>query len=258
MIARQLKKLDDVIGMSIAHYRRNNEGWWYPEGLDDLEPIDEQFALHRLYSMSSDAYSGSATTPVLWDREQRVIVSNESAEILVMLNAEFDEWGDRSVDLYPEALRAEIDEVNDWVYTHINNGVYRCGFARTQEAYEDAFHPLFEHLDRAEARLDRHRYLVGDRITLADVRLFPTLARFDAVYFSHFKCNLHRISDYPNLSNYFRDLYQTPGIAQTVRVDFYKKGYYGRSPGLNPRGIIPIGPELNFNAPHDRAARTYG
>lgn len=257
VIVRNLKKLTSVISMSIAHYRRNELGWWYHEGLDGLEPEDGKFALHRLYTMTEPEYSGSATVPVLWDRKQQVAVSNESAEIIIMMNGEFEEFADTSVDLYPVELRAEIDEVNEWVYGTINNGVYRCGFARTQEAYERAFVPLFESMDRVEQRLDAHRYLVGDRITLADVRLFTTLARFDAVYYSHFKCNNRRVADYPNMSHYFRDLYQTPGIGETVTIDIYKKGYYGRSPGLNPRGIIPMGPVQDFDAAHNRAERSY-
>ena len=161
--------------------------------------------------------------------------------------------GDQAVDLYPQQLRSEIDEVNGWVYDKVNNGVYKCGFARTQEAYNDAFRPLFEAMDEIEARLARHRYLVGNVITLADVRLFTTLVRFDAVYHGHFKCNLRRVVDYPNMWAYLRDLYQTKGFGSTVEIEIYKKGYYGRSPGINPRGIVPLGPHLDFDAAHSRA-----
>ncbi|MEE8435723.1 MAG: glutathione S-transferase C-terminal domain-containing protein [bacterium] len=174
-----------------------------------------------------------------------------------MLNTEFTAHGASGPDLYPEALRGEIDRVNEAVYRHINNGVYRCGFARSQEAYEEAFGGMFETWDMLEALLERHRYLVGHGITEADVRLFPTLVRFDPVYYSHFKCNLRRIADYPNLSNYLRDQYQLPQFGSTVNIEQYKRGYYGNSPRLNPSGIIPLGPELHLDAPHDRATRAY-
>lgn len=255
-ITRKLKKLDNVIGMSVAHYHRNEQGWWFHDAIDDLTPSKE-FPLHRLHAVTGANYSGSATVPVLWDRHSNKIVCDESAEIIRMLNSEFGEWSEGTVDLYPRELRKEIDEVNEWVYASINNGVYRCGFARSQDAYDEAFGELFGALDRADARLDKHRYLVGNNITEADVRLFTTLARFDAVYFSHFKCNRQRIADFPNLGSYFRDLYQTEGFGDTVRVDMYKLGYYGRSPRLNPSGIIPAGPRLEFDMPHDRAARSY-
>ena len=241
MIVRNLRGLTDHVGMNVAHYRRNEDGWWFAEGLDDLSPVDGRFALHVLYGLSNPDYSGSATVPVLWDRHERSIVNNESAEIIVMLNAIGD-----GPDLYPEDKRGEIDEVNDWVYDKINNGVYRCGFARSQEAYERAFVPLFEALDEVDVRLSRHRYLVGDQITLADVRLFTTLVRFDAVYYGHFKCNKRRIADYAHTQPYLRDLYATPGFGETVDVEIYKKGYMGRSPGINPSGIIPRGPEATF------------
>lgn len=244
-MVRNLEGLTDVIGMSVANLRRSEDGWWFPEGIDDLEAVDGRFPLHRIYAEAEGAYTGSATVPVLWDRKLRTIVSNESAEIIQMLDTEFDHLADHPVELQPAAALAEIDEVNQWVYDQINNGVYRCGFARTQEAYERAFAPLFEALDRAEGRLGEHRFLVGHTLTLADVRLFTTLARFDAVYFSHFKCNLRRIVDYPNLWAWLRDLWQTPGFGETVKLDVYKQGNYGRSPGLNPRGIVPLGPEID-------------
>lgn len=254
VIARNLKNLQDVVSVSVAHYHRDEQGWWFDKAIDDLEP-ELKFPLHRLHSITGANYTGSATVPVLWDRKSNKIVSDESAEIIRMLNSEFGEWSEGTLDLYPEALRDEIDEVNEWVYRDINNGVYRCGFARTQQAYEEAFQDLFAALDRAEERLDRHRYLVGEKITEADVRLFTTLARFDAVYFSHFKCNRQRIADFANLGAYMRDLYQTPGFGETVHTDIYKLGYYGRSKRLNPSGIIPVGPTPDFNNPHDRARR---
>jgi putative glutathione S-transferase len=256
VISRNLKNLQNVIGLSVAHYHRNDQGWWYAEAIDEMEPALE-FPLHRLHTMTGAGYTGSATVPVLWDRKSKKIVCDESAEIIRMLNSEFDEWSEGTLDLYPASLREEIDSVNDWVYRDINNGVYRCGFARSQEAYEDAFNQLFSALDRVEARLDQHRYLVGENITEADVRLFTTLARFDAVYFSHFKCNRQRIADFANLGEYVRDLYQTPGIGETVRTDIYKLGYYGRSQRLNPSGIIPLGPELDFYKAHTRATRSW-
>jgi putative glutathione S-transferase len=191
--------------------------------------------------------------PVLWDRKRRTIVSNESSEIIRMLNSAFDAFTDDRTDYYPPALRAEIDAINDFVYPKINNGVYRAGFATTQEAYEEAFLSLFGALDEIEARLAQHRYLAGKTPTEADWRLFTTLIRFDAVYYTHFKCNLRRIADYPNLSNYTRDLYQVPGVAGTVNIDHIKRHYFGSHRQINPYGIVPLGPALDFTAPHDRA-----
>ena len=213
--------------------------------------------LHAFYAASDPHYNGRVTTPTVWDRTARTVVNNESSEILRMLNTEFAAHGASGPDLYPEALRGEIDRVNEAVYRHINNGVYRCGFAQSQEAYEEAFRGMFETWDMLEALLERHRYLVGNGLTEADVRLFPTLVRFDPVYYSHFKCNLRRIADYPNLSNYLRDLYQMPQFGSTVNIEQYKRGYYGNSPRLNPSGIIPLGPELLLDDPHDRATRAY-
>ncbi|MFT5359374.1 MAG: putative glutathione S-transferase [Polyangiales bacterium] len=259
IIVRNLKRLQGLITMSVAEVRRDEDGWWFTDGIDEFQPTNGKLPLHHYYAAAHGEYSGSATVPVLWDRKTKTIVSNESAEIIRMFNDAFDDLGERGAtpDLYPEELREEIEEVNEWVYAKINNGVYKCGFARTQEAYDAAFDPLFEALDAAEARLQSSRYLVGAQLTLADVRLFTTLARFDAVYHGHFKCNLRRIFDYPAMSAYVRDLYQTEGIGETVHIDVYKSGYYGRSPGINPRGIIPRGPALDFHAPHDRATRRY-
>ena len=186
---------------------------------------------------------------MLWDKRRETIVSNESAEIIRMLNGAFDAPGP---DLYPEALRGEIDAINARVYDRVNNGVYKAGFATTQAAYEEAFRSVFAALDDIERRLARQRYVAGPRMTEADWRLFPTLIRFDAVYYSHFKCNLRRIVDYPNLSNYLRDLYQVPGIDETVSIDQIKRHYYGSQLKVNPTGIYPLGPELDFTAPHDR------
>jgi glutathionyl-hydroquinone reductase len=248
---RKLKGLEGTIEILQSDLPKG-EGWAYSCGLDDIQPIDGVFHVHQVYSTANPDYTGRATVPVLWDRETRTIVNNESSEIIRMLNSEFDEFGDAALDLYPQTLRAAIDAINTVVYENINNGVYRCGFARTQQAYEASFHKLFAALDEVEERLGRQRYLAGDRFTEADLRLFPTLVRFDAVYYSHFKCNLRCIADYHNLTNYMREIYQMPGIAETVDMPGIKLGYYGGMPNLNPSGIIPLGPELDFAAPHDR------
>jgi putative glutathione S-transferase len=192
------------------------------------------------------------TVPVLWDRKNATIVNNESSEIIRMFNREFDAIGDASVDFYPADLQSEIDEINDFVYPRINNGVYRCGFATTQAAYEEAFDELFSALDAIEGRLSRQRFLVGDRMTEADWRLFTTLVRFDAVYVGHFKCNLRRIDDYPHLSGYLRELYQVPGVSDTVDFHHIKHHYYGSHGTINPTRVVPSGPELDFTTPHGR------
>jgi putative glutathione S-transferase len=251
VLMRQLKGLEDTIPILQSDLPKG-QGWAYSRGFDDLRPVDGVFHVHQVYSAARADFTGRATVPVLWDRETRTIVNNESSEIIRMLNTEFDEFGNAALDLYPTALRGAIDETNDFVYDAINNGVYRCGFAGTQAAYEQSFRKLFAALDSIEQRLDRRRYLVGDRFTEADLRLFPTLVRFDAVYYSHFKCNLRRLADYYNLSNYTRDIYQMPGVAESVDIPRIKLGYYGGMRNLNPSGIIPLGPELDFSAPHDR------
>ena len=251
VLMRKLKALKDVIPILQSDLPKG-QGWAYSHGFDDLQPVDGVFHVHQIYSAARPSFTGRATVPVLWDRETHTIVNNESSEIIRMLNSEFDEFGDSSLDLYPQGLRSEIDEVNAFVYDTINNGVYRCGFAKTQHAYEESFHKLFAALDNLERRLSRQRYLVGGRFTEADLRLFPTLVRFDAVYYSHFKCNLRRLSDYHNMSNYTRDIYQIPGVAETVDLPLIKLGYYGGMHNLNPSGIIPLGPELDFSTPHDR------
>jgi len=211
--------------------------------------------LREVYTKADPRYSGRVTVPVLWDRETGTIVNNESSEIIRMLNSEFEDVARRHEDYYPQPLRAEIDAVNRLVYENVNNGVYRCGFATTQEAYEDAFDALFSALDQLEARLGQSRYLAGDQLTEADWRLFPTLVRFDAVYYGHFKCNLRRLADYPNLSNYVRDLYQVPGVAETVDMAHIKRHYYASHRHINPTGIVPKGPEIDFLAPHDRSRK---
>jgi putative glutathione S-transferase len=251
VMMRKLKGLENAIPIVQSDLPKGQD-WAYSRGFDGLEPIDGIFHVHQVYSAARPGFTGRATAPVLWDRKTRTIVNNESSEIIRMLNSEFDEFGNPTLDLYPDVLRSAIDETNTLVYDAINNGVYRCGFARTQQAYEESFRKLFAALDNLEQRLGRQRYLVGDRFTEADLRLFPTLVRFDAVYYSHFKCNLRRLADYHNLSNYMREIYQMPGVAETVDIPRIKLGYYGGMRNLNPGGIIPLGPELDFAAPHDR------
>jgi putative glutathione S-transferase len=253
LIFRKLKKLEDAISVSVVHHFMGEKGWTFQreEGAtgDTLYGLDY---LHQIYTKADPHYSGRVTVPVLWDKKEETIVNNESSEIIRMLNSAFDEWGDRSLDFYPTALRTEIDAVNALVYPAINNGVYRAGFATTQEAYEEAFDVLFSALDKIEERLSRQRYLIGDRLTEADWRLFTTLVRFDPVYVGHFKCNRQRIADYPNLSNYLRDLYQVPGVAETVNLDHIKHHYYESHPTINPTRIVPKGPTLDYAAPHNR------
>jgi putative glutathione S-transferase len=251
VLIRKLKVLDGSVAILQSDLPKG-EGWAYSRGLDDLEPIKGVFHVHQVYTAARSTFTGRATVPVLWDRKTRTIVNNESSEIVRMLNSEFDEFGDGAVDLYPQALRSEIDSINGFVYETVNDGVYRCGFARSQQAYETSFRRVFEALDEIERRLGHQRYLVGGRFTEADLRLFPTLVRFDAVYYSHFKCNLRRIADYHNLSNYLRDIYRMNGIAETVDMRGIKLGYYGGMPNLNPNGIIPLGPDLDFTTAHDR------
>ncbi len=256
LIVRKLKKLDDVISVDAVHPFMGENGWTFDTDAaatgDRLNGFDY---LHQLYTKADPNYSGRVTVPVLWDKKNGTIVSNESSEIIRMLNSAFDEWGDRSIDLYPQDLRGEIDRINDLVYDAINNGVYKAGFATSQDAYEEAFNELFAALDEMEARLTTRRYLTGATITEADWRLFTTLVRFDAVYVGHFKCNLRRIEDYPNLSNYLRELYQVPGVAETVNMHHIKAHYYGSHASINPTRIVPAGPALDFTRPHDRDKR---
>ena len=256
LIFRKLKRLEDVISISIVDPVVANEGWPFGDGPGCIpDTVNGFHHLHQVYSKAKPDYTGRVSVPVLWDRKRDTIVNNESSEIIRMFNGEFESFAGSHDDYFPRRLRAEIDAVNQVIYENINNGVYRCGFATTQEAYERAFDAVFAALDEMEARLDRSRYLVGDRITEADWRFFPTLVRFDAVYVGHFKCNLRRIEDYPNLSNYLRDLYQVPGIAGTVDMDHIKRHYYASHRHINPTGIVPKGPVLDFSAKHDRARR---
>jgi putative glutathione S-transferase len=253
LIVRALKGLESVVPVSVVHPVMPPESWVfgdYPGSTPDR--VHGFQTLHQLYEHAAPGFAGLVTVPVLYDTRRQVIVNNESSEIIRMLNGAFDAWGRRELDLYPEPLRAELDAVNALVYEHVNNGVYRAGFASTQGAYEAAYDRLFETLDDLEQRLGRQRYLVGDRITEADWRLFTTLVRFDAVYYGHFKCNRRRLIDYPSLWAYTRALYQVPGVAETVRMDHIKLHYYGSHRGINPTGIVPKGPELDFGAPHGR------
>jgi putative glutathione S-transferase len=232
------------------------QGWTFESNPDfpDCPPdtVNHFRYLHEAYTASDPRYTGKVTVPTLWDTKTKRVLNNESSEIIRMLNSEFRGIAGDDTDFYPAALRAEIDRVNALVYERINNGVYRCGFARSQEAYEAAYDALFAALDELEARLGRQRYLVGNRMTEADWRLFPTLVRFDVAYFSIFKCNRQRIADFPNLANYMRELYAVPGIAATVKPRYYVIGYYSIQK-LNPTGIIPKGTPLDLSAPHDRA-----
>lgn len=254
LIYRKIKGLEAMLPISAVNAYMGAEGWTFDPGPGVIpDPINHAQRLYEVYLAADPKYSGRATVPVLWDKQQHTIVSNESAEIIRMFNSAFDELGAEGPDYYPEPLRAEIDVLNDRIYNTVNNGVYKSGFATTQEAYEESVTALFETLDMLDERLSGQRYLTGASITEADWRLFPTLARFDPVYFGHFKCNLRRIVDYPNLSGYLRDLYQQPGIADTLDVDYCKRHYYGSHETINPYRIVPIGPEIDYSAPHDRA-----
>lgn len=250
LIFRALKRLDDVIGVTVVDPVMGDDGWRFADAAPD--PVHGACFLREIYLLADRRYSGRVTVPVLWDTQQRTIVSNESADILRMLNREFDTFTDARTDYYPAELHALIDDTNRYVYETINNGVYRCGFATTQASYERAFEQLFAALDDIDHRLARQRYVVGERLTEADWRLFTTLIRFDAVYYSHFKCNRQRLIDYPNLWPYVRELYQVPGVAATVNFDHIKRHYYMSHRHINPTGIVPRGPALDFSGPHHR------
>jgi len=257
VIFRKLKGLESAISLSIVEPLMGALGWAFTP-LDPTLPdtLAGSKLLSAVYVAANPHYSGRVTVPVLWDRQRRTIVNNESAEIIRMLNSAFAAFTSVRTDFYPAELREEIDRINAAVYENVNNGVYRAGFATTQEAYEEAFRALFAELDRIEDILARQRYLAGDRLTEADWRLFTTLIRFDAVYVGHFKCNLRRIVDYPNLSNYLRELYQVPGISETVNMAHIKRHYYASHRQINPTGIVPLGPALDLEAPHDRGRFT--
>ena len=253
LIFRALKGLEDMISISVVNPLMREHGWTFdPAAGVVADPIHNASYMHQIYTADDPTYSGRVTIPVLWDKQQQRIVSNESAEIIRMFNSAFDNIGAKPGDYYPEELRTQIDEINDRVYDRVNNGVYKAGFATTSEAYEQAFWPLFDTLDELEQRLAGQRYLVGATLTEADWRLFTTLIRFDAVYHGHFKCNLRRIEDYPNLSGYVRELYQWPGVAATVNMQHIKDHYYRSHATINPTGIVPAGPLLQLDRPHGR------
>ncbi|MEP5566949.1 MAG: glutathione S-transferase family protein [Halioglobus sp.] len=250
LIFRQLKGLEDLISVSIVEPLMLEHGWAFSDEYPDhLYGMD---FMHQIYTKVDPAITSRVTVPVLWDKQQQTIVSNESAEIIRMFNTAFNEITGNHEDYYPAELRAEIDLLNDWIYPTINNGVYRAGFATSQKAYEKAYLELFAALDDLELRLSTRRYLTGDQITEADWRLFTTLLRFDAVYFGHFKTNQQRIEDYQHLSAYVRDLYQQPGVAETVDMPYIKAHYYGSHKTINPTGVIPVGQEIDFSRPHHR------
>lgn len=245
LILRALKGLEEMIGVSVVDPLMLDDGWTFGTDRGGTgDPLHGAHFLWQLYARARAGYSGKVTVPVLWDRETDTIVSNESAEIIRMLNSAFDGLGAADGDYYPADLRAEIDALNAHVYDRVNNGVYKAGFATTQAAYEDAVHPLFDMLDALERRLTDIDWLVGDRLTEADIRLFTTLVRFDAVYHGHFKCNLRRIADYPALQAHIERMLAVPGVAETVHLDHIRTHYYGSHRDLNPSGIVPAGPIL--------------
>ena len=254
IIFRKLKGLENLVSMSVVSPDMLQDGWTFntDEGSTG-DTLNGTSKLSEIYVLAEPKYTGRVTVPVLWDKQKKTIVNNESSEIIRMLNTAFDAHTNVHTDYYPQNLRTEIDKLNDLIYPNINNGVYRAGFATSQAAYEEAFRNLFDTLDEIEQILSNQRYLVGGAVTEADWRLFCTLIRFDAVYYSHFKCNWRHIYEYPNLSNYVRDLYQVPGIAETVSLEQIKRHYYFSQRQVNPTGIVPVGPQLDFSAPHDRA-----
>ncbi|MBT7448787.1 MAG: glutathione S-transferase family protein [Tateyamaria sp.] len=253
LIFRELKGLEKMISVSVVHWYMADKGWTFEPG-DGAVPdtVNGSNYMYEVYTKAMSDYSGRVTVPVLWDKKNNTIVSNESPEIIRMFNSAFDGIGATAGDYYPEPKRTEIDALNDRIYNTVNNGVYKAGFATTQNAYEDAVLPLFETLDWLDARLSNQRYLTGDTVTEADWRLFTTLVRFDPVYVGHFKCNIRRISDYANLSGYVRDLYQQPSVAKTVNMEHIKNHYYASHETINPSRVIPTGPVIDFALPHDR------
>jgi putative glutathione S-transferase len=256
LIFRQLKNLTDAISVSSVNSFMGDNGWSFEPGPGVIpDSINNCTYMHEVYTSAAPDFTGRVTVPVLWDRQQQTIVSNESSEIIRMFNSEFDQAGAAAGDYYPSALRNEIDSVNDKIYHGLNNGVYRAGFATAQSAYDEAVTDVFDTLDFMEARLSAQRYLTGSVLTEADWRAFTTLVRFDPVYVGHFKCNLKRIADYPALSNYLRELYQHPGVADTVDFDHIKAHYYASHESVNPTRIIPQGPQQNLLEPHDRDKR---
>ncbi len=257
LMLRQLKGLNDLVTVSYTSPLMLDEGWSYheEEGSSGDAVSGVEFH-HQLYTRSDPGYTGRVTVPALWDKQQSRLINNESADLVRIFNSAFDELTGNRLDFYPESMRGTIDAVNNDVYEHVNNGVYKAGFATEQVVYDKHVAALFEALDRMEARLSKQRYLVGEWLTEADIRLFATLIRFDAVYHGHFKCNIRRIEDYPNLANYMRELYQWPGIKETVDFAHIKRHYYCSHNTINPTRIVPQGPVLNFEQPHDRERLT--
>ncbi|MGB5829778.1 MAG: glutathione S-transferase family protein [Pseudomonas mandelii] len=254
LILRKLKGLENLIDVSVVSWLMLENGWTFDQNLGSTgDKLDHFNFMHQRYTADTADYTGRVTVPVLWDKQQNRIVNNESAEIIRMFNGAFDDLTGNDLDFYPAPLRGEIDALNERIYPAVNNGVYRAGFATSQQAYEEAFDDVFAELDRLEQLLGANRYLVGEYLTEADIRLFTTLIRFDAVYHGHFKCNLRRIADYPNLSNWLREIYQWPGVAETVDFQHIKNHYYGSHKTINPTGIVPKGPAQDFTATHDRA-----
>lgn len=247
LIFRALKGLEALIPVSVVHWFMGAHGWTFEAGEGVIpDPLFNAQYLHEIYTRAQPDYTGRVTVPVLWDKQTQTIVNNESAEIIRMFNSAFDHLGAKPGDYYPEALREDIHRLNDRIYDTVNNGVYKCGFATTQDAYEEALKPLFDSLDWLEQQLSTQPYLTGEQVTEADWRLFTTLVRFDPVYVGHFKCNLRRIVDYPHLGAYVRRLYQTPGVAETVNFLHIKGHYYQSHKTINPTGVVPMGPEIDF------------
>lgn len=253
LIVRALKGLESFLPLSVVHWYMAENGWTFADGEGVIkDPVNDAAFLHQVYTAADPGFSGRVTVPVLWDKATGSIVNNESSEIIRMLNSAFDGLGALPGDFYPEAHRDEIDAINARVYSTLNNGVYKSGFATTQDAYEENVYPLFDTLDWLEGLLDERRYLAGEDFTEADIRLFTTLVRFDAVYVSHFKCNLRRLIDYPNLWAYTREIYQHPKIRPTVNFEHIRKHYFVSHATVNPTGIVPAGPLLDFDQAHDR------
>jgi glutathionyl-hydroquinone reductase len=253
VIIRKLKRLENVVGMTVVDPVRDERGWAFRNGPGYSEdPINGFQYLSEAYQATDPNFNARVTVPVLWDIKQRRIVSNSDDDILRMLNSEFNAFTDVDFDFYPESLRGEIDRINDFIYPNINDGVYRAGFATTQKSYEKAVRKLFDALGEIEQRLSTRRYLVGEQMTEADWRLFTTLIRFDSVYYVHFKSNIRRIVDFPGLWGYLRELYQYDGIAETVNFDHIKRHYYLTHGDINPTRIVPLGPELDLTSPHGR------
>lgn len=253
LIFLKLKKLEDIISVSVVSPDMLSFGWSFDKDSGSTGDLLNHFEfMHQVYTLNDPNYTGRVTVPVLWDKKTNTIVNNESSEIIRMLNMAFNAFTEVKTDYYPENLKESIDKINDFVYENVNNGVYRCGFATTQEAYEKAYHALFGALDEIEIMLSKNRYLVGNSITETDWRLFTTLIRFDVVYFGHFKCNKKRLEDYPNMINYVRELYQWPGIAETVSFEQIKKHYYFSHTMINPTQIVPVGPDVDYTQSHYR------